>query len=69
MDAKRLAHYISVEMHRVTGRGYHLTAADLEPLGIEKLRELKRFVEDAKSAIRLNARSMRLWPGGPSIRL
>ncbi|MHC4431876.1 MAG: hypothetical protein ACYTBS_08560 [Planctomycetota bacterium] len=69
MDAKRLAHYIAVEMQRVGGRGYHLTAADLEPLGIEKLRELKRFVEDAKNAIRNNSRTMRFWPGGPSIRI
>lgn len=69
MDAKRLAHYIAAEMQRITGRGYRLTAADLEPLGIEKLRELRRFVEDAKNTIRTNARTMRMWPGGPSIRI
>jgi hypothetical protein len=69
VDAKRLAHYIAVEMQRITGRGYRLTAADLEPLGVAKLLELKRFVEDAKSTIRTNARTMRFWPGGPSIRI
>jgi len=69
VDAKRLANYIVVEMQRVTGRRYLLTAADLEPLGIDKLREMKRFVDDSRNAVRANARSMRMWPGGPSIRI
>jgi hypothetical protein len=69
MDAKRLAHYIAVEMQRIGGRGYRLTAEDLEPLGIEKLRELKRFLDDAQNVIRTNARTVRFWPGGPSIRI
>ena len=69
MDANRLAHYIAVEMQRIGGRGYRLTAADLEPLGVEKLLELKRFIDDARNAIRTSARTVRFWPGGPAIRL
>jgi len=69
VDAKRLANYIVVEMQRVTGRRYLLTAVDLEPLGVDKLREMKRFIDDSRNAIRVNARSTRMWPGGPSIRI
>lgn len=69
MDAFSYARHMICEMQRVTGKRYQIDPEELAALGLEKVLELKRFVDDVRQRFRDAERTFRPFPGGPKIRM
>ena len=69
MDAYSLARHAVCEMERLTGKRYLLDPKELAALGMEKVLELKRFVDDVRFKLMDAERTFRPFPGGPRIRM
>lgn len=60
--AKEEAMALVREMRSFTGKVYLIPEEDLEGLGVEALRELRRFVRDAEFEGQMRARKAQLQP-------
>lgn len=69
MDALSYARHTVCEMQRVTGKLYQIDPEELAALGLAKVLELKRFVDDVRFKLNDAERTFRPFPGGPKIRM
>lgn len=69
MDAISYARHTICEMQRVTGKRYQIGPEELSALGLVNVLELKRFVDDVRFQLLTAERTVRMFPGGPKVRM
>ena len=62
-------HVVRRDIAHATGYRYLALEKEVGKLSSEALRDFHRLFQDVESKIRTAERTVRMWPGGPKIRM
>ncbi len=69
MSDAQFERLIQGAIYRTSGRNYPHLLGNLDKLPPEALRDLHRLLQDLEQEVQDAKRKVKLWPGGPSIRM
>ena len=69
MDQKYWARVVGSDIHSLSGRNYQHLFGALEEMDVSVLRDLHRLMQDAQQEVSSAKRTVRMYPGGPKMRM